>query len=88
MTTSAVAFGVASDADDNGMVSRQTASPNASQSPSLSLARRTAPWPILPVVTSLCEPACEVTLSPSILDSSTLSHYAVCKEMDRSDGAL
>ena len=86
--TTTVAFGVASDAGDDGMVSRQTASPNASQSPPLSLVRRTAPWSISPVVTSLCEPACEVTLSPSILDSSALSDYAGCKETYHSDGGL
>ena len=70
--TSTLAFGVTSDAGDDGMVSRQTASPNASQSPSLSLVRRTAHGPISPGVSSVCEPACEVTLSLSILDLSVL----------------
>ena len=70
------------------MVSRPTVSPNASQSPSLSLVRRTAHGPISPGVTCLCEPACEVTLSLSILDSSALSDYVGCEETHRSDGAL
>ena len=61
--TSTLAFRVTSDAGDDGMVSRQTASPNASQSPLLSLVRRTAHGPISPGVTSLCEPTCEVALS-------------------------
>ena len=61
--TSTLAFRVTSDAGDDGMVSRQTASPNASQSPLLSLVRRTAYGPISPGVTSLCEPTCEVALS-------------------------
>ena len=44
--TSTMAFRVTSDAGDDGMVSRQTASPNATQSPLLSLVRRTAHGPI------------------------------------------
>ena len=60
--TSTLAFRVTSDAGDDGMVSRQTASPNASQSPLLSLVRRTVHGPISPEVTSLCEPTCEVAL--------------------------
>ena len=55
--TSTLAFRVTSDAGDDGMVSRQTASPNASQSPLLSLVRRTVHGPISPEVTSLCERA-------------------------------
>ena len=61
--TPTLAFRVTSDAGDDGMVSRQTASPNASQSPLLSLVRRTANGPISPGVTSLFEPTCEVALS-------------------------
>ena len=56
--TSTLTFRVTSDAGDDGMISRQTASPNASQSPLLSLVRRTAHGPISPGVTSLCEPTC------------------------------
>ena len=61
--TSTVAFRVTSDAGDDGMVSRQTTSPNASQSPLLSLVRRTVHGGISPGVTSLCEPTCKVALS-------------------------
>ena len=61
--TSTMVFRVTSNAGDDGMVSRQTASLNASQSPLLSLVRRTAHGPISPGVTSLCEPTCEIALS-------------------------
>ena len=88
MITSTLAFGVTSDAGDDGMVSRQAASPNPCQSPSLSLVLRTTCGPISPGATSLYEPACEVTLSLSISDSSAFSDYAGCKETHRSDGAL
>ena len=83
-----LAFGVTSDAGDDGMVSPQTASPKASQSPLLSLVRRTAHVPISRGATILCEPACEVTLSLSMLTSSALSDYTGCNETHRSDGVL